>query len=154
MKVIDSLQWEFYSLLNDTGLVDNIYNFWSGRSYQDICLEGLLAQFPALPNVNLPHQSITSSSIKFQQTSEDESVHREGAEVEEVTECSCYAREVVSKIILANSHIMAMINYTLFFCTFVSFIRIFVEMLSDILCNERNRNCCADCRLRCQDEEI
>lgn len=46
-----------------------------------------LAQFPALPIVNHQNQSIRSS-IKLQQSSEDDSVRKEGTEMEEVSECS------------------------------------------------------------------
>ncbi|XP_016479134.1 transcription factor MYB3R-1-like [Nicotiana tabacum] len=49
---------------------------------------GLLGQFPALPNVNHQNQSVPSSSMTLQQNSEDESVHKEGTEAEEVPECS------------------------------------------------------------------
>ncbi|XP_016473293.1 myb-related protein 3R-1-like isoform X1 [Nicotiana tabacum] len=49
---------------------------------------GLLGQFSALPNVNHQNQSVPSSSMTLQQNSEDESVHKEGMEAEEVPECS------------------------------------------------------------------
>ncbi|KAJ8552138.1 hypothetical protein K7X08_028581 [Anisodus acutangulus] len=74
------------------GRSDNaIKNHWNSsvkKKLDSYLASGLLAQFPALPNVNHQNQSIPSSSMKLQQNSEDESVHREGAEVEEVMKCS------------------------------------------------------------------
>ncbi|XP_059314535.1 transcription factor MYB3R-1-like [Lycium ferocissimum] len=74
------------------GRSDNaIKNHWNSsvkKKLESYLASGLLAQFPALPNVNHQNQSIPSSSMKLQQNSEDESVHKEGTEAEEVTECS------------------------------------------------------------------
>ncbi|XP_031120068.1 transcription factor MYB3R-1 [Ipomoea triloba] len=74
------------------GRTDNaIKNHWNSsvkKKLDSYLASGLLSQFPALPNVNSANQILPTTSSKFQQSSEDRSVCREGKEVDEVSECS------------------------------------------------------------------
>ncbi|XP_051119473.1 transcription factor MYB3R-1-like isoform X2 [Andrographis paniculata] len=91
------------------GRTDNsIKNHWNSAVKKKLDMymaSGLLSQFQDLPLVVRPHHLEASSSSKAKQSSEDGSVVKVGAEVEEASECSqgSMSRTTSNNISLDNS---------------------------------------------------